>query len=239
MKLVRLLLNLGVDRELITRNVAARVPAPRIQTASRRILTPVELGSVVNQLPERWRAFVLVGAYGSLRWSELVGVRRSAIDMAARTVRIDQAIVEVRGRFVTGPPKTEGAARTVDLPMVAVKPLAEHLLGHPVVDTDGLVFRAEGGNPVRRHVFRPIWQRACTAAGISEPVHLEWLRHTGASIAYAATSDLKATAARLGHTNTRMVDQVYVELYAETSKAVADAIDELVARASRGLSADS
>ena len=62
-------------------------------------------------------------------------------------------------------------------------------------------------------------------------VRPEWLRHTGASLAYAATRDMKAVAQRLGHTSTRMMDTVYVKLYADASANVADAIDELVRRA--------
>ena len=47
-------------------------------------------------------------------------------------------------------------------------------------------------------------------------------------LAYAATKDMKAAAARLGHTSTRMMDTTYVEPYEDSSRAVADAIDALV-----------
>ena len=60
-----------------------------------------------------------------------------------------------------------------------------------------------------------------------------WLRHKGASLAYAATHDLKATAEPLGHTSTRMVDTVYVKLYADASRNLADAIGELYASGAR------
>jgi integrase len=55
--------------------------------------------------------------------------------------------------------------------------------------------------------FRPVWDRACRAAGL-ESIRPEWLRHTGASLAYAASKDMKAVASRLGHTSTRMMDTV-------------------------------
>jgi integrase len=58
-----------------------------------------------------------------------------------------------------------------------------------------------------------------------------WLRHSGASLAYDATKDILATAQRLGHTSTRILDSTYVELYAEVSRQVADAIDEAADRA--------
>ncbi len=94
---------------------------------------------------------------------------------------------------------------------------------------DGLVFYGERQGSVRRHVFRPDWDRACKAVGI-EGVRPEWLRHTGASLAYAATRDMKAVAERLGHPSVRMIDTVYVEVYADTSAKVADAIDRLVSK---------
>ena len=39
---------------------------------------------------------------------------------------------------------------------------------------------------------------------------------------------MKAVASRLGHTSTRMVDQVYVGLYEDAGRELADAIDALV-----------
>jgi hypothetical protein len=39
---------------------------------------------------------------------------------------------------------------------------------------------------------------------------------------------MKAVAARLGHTSTRMMDAVYVELHEETGRELAAAIDVLV-----------
>ena len=64
---------------------------------------------------------------------------------------------------------------------------------------------ASAGGPVRRHVFRPVWHAACAEANVG-PIRSEWLRHTGASIAYQATHDMKAVANRLGHTAVRMLD---------------------------------
>lgn len=110
LKLVRMLLNRALDAELIGRNPAARVEAPRIGRAQVRILSPAELEAVAAELPERWRAFVLLGAYASLRWSELVAVRRDDLDLQARTVRVDEKVVEVGGRFEWGLPKTPESA---------------------------------------------------------------------------------------------------------------------------------
>jgi integrase len=232
LKLTRRLLNRAVDAERISRNPAARIEMPRTERTKPKVLTPGEIVAVMEKLPERWRVLIMLDAYTSLRWSEVVALRRDDIDLEARTVRVDEKLVEVGGRFVWGTPKTAGSARVVDMPDLLIKPLAEHLLRFPPLRTAelaGLVFYGERGGPVRRHVFRRDWYEACDAAGVGR-VRLEWLRHTGASLAYAATRDMKAVAARLGHTSTRMMDQVYVQLYDEQSRNVADAIDELAKR---------
>ena len=233
LKLVRMLLNRALDDELVGRNPAIGIPAPSTDRSRVRVLKPWELEAVVEKLPDRWRAFALLGAYASLRWSELVAVKRDDIDLEERTLRIDEKVVEVRGRFEWGEPKTKDSARIVHLPEVAVIPLAEHMLLFPPLRgavnprCEGLVFYGERKGPVRRHVFRLVWDRACRAAGLGD-IRPEWLRHTGASLAYAASKDMKAVASRLGHTSTRMMDTVYVEVYSEVSRQIADAIDLLV-----------
>lgn len=233
LKLTRMLLNRVVDDEIRPTNPAARVKAPETERTPIRILTPQEIVDVVEALPERWRAFVLLDAYSSLRWSELVALKRDDVDLEARTLRVDEALVEVRGKFVWGRPKTKKSGRTVDLPEVIIRPIAEHMLRYPpLLNTDdpnreGLLFYGEGRGPVRRHVFRPLWQNACAEAGV-EGSRPGWMRHTGASLGYHVTKDMKAVAGMLGHSSTRMMDTVYVEIYPEASRAIADGIDEMV-----------
>ena len=233
LKLMRMLGTRAVAANLITRNPGAGVKAPATEGAPIRVLTPQQITGVVEALPDRWRAFVLLDAYSSLRWSELVALKRDDIDLEARTVRVDEALVEVRGKFVWGRPKTMKSRREIDLPEVIIRPMAEHMLRYPPLlntedpNHEGLVFFGEKGGPVRRHVFRKIWKTACTEAGV-EGVRPGWMRHTGASLGYHVTKDMKATAQRLGHTSVRMVDTVYVELYDEASRAVADGIDAMI-----------
>ena len=233
LKLVRRLLYDAMDRGAVVRNVASGVDLPRVERTRPRVLTPAEIDVLIAALPPRFGAFVLISAYASLRWSEAVALRRDAIDLEARTVRIDRTLVEVRGAWIWGEPKTPESARTVHLPELVVRPLAEHLLAFPPLRDhddprlDGLVFTGEKGGAIRRHSFRKAWDRACTAEGI-EGARPGWLRHSGASIAYAATRDLKAVSLRLGHTTTKMADSTYVQVYEDEAKALATAIDEMV-----------
>jgi integrase len=225
----RMLLYRAIDDNRLKVNVAARIDSPRTKREAVRILKPDEIGRVVEALPDGWRAFVLLGAYGSLRWSELVAMKRDDVDIPGRTARVDERCTEPNGQFVWGETKTDGSDRVLALPDVVVRALAAHLLRYPPT-SDGLVFYGETDDPVRRKTFRPVWVRALKAAGIPDHVRPGWLRHSGASLAYDATKDILATAQRLGHTSTRMVDSTYVEVYSEVSRQVADAIDEATNR---------
>ncbi len=98
-----------------------------------------------------------------------------------------------------------------------ISPELRHLLFH------------EDGHPLRRQAVGRAWRSACETAKVPA-IRLEWLRHTGASLAYAATGDLKAVARRLRHRDTRMVDRIYVQAYEEAGRATADAIDDLAER---------
>jgi hypothetical protein len=61
----------------------------------------------------------------------LVARKRDDLDVEARTLRVDEKVVEVRGRFERGSPKTVESERTVDLPVVVISPLAEQSLRFP------------------------------------------------------------------------------------------------------------
>ena len=197
-----------------------------------------------RHLPERYPALVLLDAYASLRWSEVIALRREDLDFDAGTVRVSRTLGEVQGQWVWGTPKTKSSARTVDLPEFILKPLAEHLLRHPPLlgrkdpRFEGLIFSGERGGPIRRHVFHAVWAKACDAAGL-KGVRVEWLRHTGASLAYLATRDLKAVSHRLGHTSVRMADQIYVNMYDDTGRSVAQAISDVALSWPTGKPSDS
>jgi integrase len=53
-----------------------------------------EVDGLVEAVSDRYRALVLLAAYGSLRWSELVALRLDRLDLPRRRVRIEEKIVE-------------------------------------------------------------------------------------------------------------------------------------------------
>jgi integrase len=228
LKLVKRLLYFAVDDGILNRNVAARVKPRDVKRRPIEILEPDELNAVLDHLGDRWRAMVLLDAFGSLRWSELVGLRRQDLDLEARAVTITQKITEVNGTFHVGRPKTQGSARTVDLPAMVIKPLAEYLLRYPP-SPDGLVFHGRGGNPVRRKVFRAAWTKGACRREDHEarPSRMAPTLGRKSRLRGEPGPETRQQEAR-PHTSIRMVDSSYVSLYEDASRAVADAIDELL-----------
>ena len=102
------------------------------------VLTPQEVERLADEVGERWRGFVLLAAYGSLRWSELVAVRVGRIDFPRRRIRVEEKITE-HGTLFPGEPKTWKSRRSVSLPEFVIFELAAHVGRYPP-DEDGLVF---------------------------------------------------------------------------------------------------
>src|SRR4029453_10171504 len=72
--------------------------------------TPTEIDHLTKVIHPRYRALVVVGAYGGLRIGELAGLRRARVDLLRGAVTVAETVTEVKGRLFIGPPKT-GAGR--------------------------------------------------------------------------------------------------------------------------------
>jgi len=220
----------AVDAGLIAASPCRRVPLPRIERDEQRYLGPAEVGRLVDAIDDRYRALVLVAAYGGLRIGELAGLRRRRVDLLRGTVEVAEIAVEVEGRLIVGPPKTRASRRTVGLPRAVVEALDDHLAG---VDPDpgALVFTAPQGGPLRLSAFRArVWRPAVAAAGL-DGLRIHDLRHTAVALWIAAGASPREVATRAGHTSTRVVLDVYGHLYPESDATLRGRLDDLIAAA--------
>jgi integrase len=110
-------------------------PAVGVEVAKREhhesgTLSAEELERLVDAVPDRYRAFVLVAAYSSLRWSALVALRVDRLDLPRNRIRVEERITE-SGRLIYGAPKTARPRRAVTIPHTITLELAEHLRRYP------------------------------------------------------------------------------------------------------------
>src|SRR5258708_39459536 len=93
---------------------AAKPPKPRdVQP-----LTPAELETVAESVPETYRVAVPMAAWCGLRFGELIELRRKDIHVIGghTVVKIRRAAVRVKSEIVLGLPKTDAGIRTVTGP---------------------------------------------------------------------------------------------------------------------------
>jgi integrase len=192
-----------------------------------------EVDALVEAVPDRYRALVLLAAYGSLRWSELVALRVDRLSPSRDRVRVEEKIVE-SGRLIRGEPKTKRSRRWVTVPDFVAFALAEHVKKYPP-GPDGLVFTAPHGGPIRRPAFyRLVWSKATRAVGL-EGFPFRNLRHTGATLALQEGTNPVLVAFRLGHASTAMIERHYGELGESFDREIADRLS--AARSKQGRSA--
>ena len=194
-----------------------------------RFLTTSEVDRLAAAMDPRYRAVVLLAAYGGLRAGELFGLRAKRVDVLRRQVAIAETVVDVGGHLHFGPPKTRAGHRSVPLPRVASEPLGEHLATFARTPED-LVFTAPEGGPVSLNVWRRrFWVPATKAAGLGH-LRPHDLRHTAVALWIAAGAHPKEVAVRAGHTSVSFTLDRYGHLFPGSEEVLNDSLDALAQR---------
>jgi integrase len=216
----------AVDAGLIASSPCLRVRLPKIEREEMRFLTPSQVATLADAIDHRYRAAVLVAAYGGLRAGELFGLRGARVDLLRRRLEVTEIVVEVRGRLTFGPPKTRAGRRSVPIPAFVAESLNDHFIEQGV-RPDEHVFTAPRGGPVRLGQWRRrVWFPALQEADLA-PLRVHDLRHTAVALWIAAGATPTEIAARAGHTSVVTVLDRYGHLLPGTEDRVTDALDAL------------
>ena len=223
-RLLKAVLNTAVDDGLIRRNPCRVKGAGQEKSPERTVLSLRDIEVLAEATDQRYRTLVLLAIFCSLRWGELAALRRSDIDLEARTVRVTRQVTTLSsGRQVIGPPKSAAGNRVVILPDVIIPVLQLHLRWLAEPGEDGLLFTSPEGKPLRYDNFRNrIWYPALRAAGLPR-IHFHDLRHTGNQLAADAGASLRELMDRMGHSTARAA-MIYLHGSDERQRAIADAI---------------
>ena len=232
-RLLKAVLNTAVDDGLIKRNPCRIKGAGQEKSPERPVLTIAQVYALAEAVDQQYRALVLLGTFGSLRWGELAALRRKHIDLAARTVRVEHSLTELPGGgYAFGPPKSEAGQRLVPIPDVIVPELRWHLSCFAGQGDDGLVFTSPTGTPLRHGNFRRRdWLRAIDTVGLTG-IHFHDLRHTGNVLTSDAGANLRELMERMGHSSTKAA-LVYLHSTSERQRTLADAVGKFTRSALR------
>jgi integrase len=231
--LLKAILNTAADDELMRRNPCRIKGAGADHSPERQVISVRDIFALAAAIDCRYRALVLLAAFGSLRWGELAALRRADLDLSARTVKVERSLSELAGGGRSlGPPKSAAGRRTVAIPEIIIRDVAHHLATYVAPGTEALIFASPSSEPLHHGTFRRrAWLPTTEAAGLPG-VHLHDLRHAGNDLSAKAGANLRELMERMGHSSTR-VALIYLHGGSERQQVIAQAVDDLARAALR------
>jgi integrase len=247
------ILDAAVDDGRIPRNPCRASSVKRPRQPKRKIVpwTLERVRSVIDGLPERFRAGGSLAFGCGLRQGEVFGFAVEDIDFRRKEIHVNRQIRVVRGKMVFALPKGD-KARTVPLPDELAKVLKAHMKQHPATEitlpwripngderTHRLLFVDAKCKAINRSVFNQgDWKRALVHAGVIPPRTtgsqyfkaapddgMHALRHAYASVLLDAGETIKALAEYLGHSDAGFTLRTYTHLMPSSESRTRRAID--------------
>jgi integrase len=220
-QLVGAVLKFAVRAKRLPANVADGIELPRLPETEQRYLTHEQLHRVAVA-SGRLRTLVLVLGLCGLRFGEAAALRVADVDVPGRRIRVRKSITYVRKTGLVEGPTKNHTARTVPVPAFLAR-----LLATEVTDRDGgaLVFESVYGGHLTLGQARYTFQKAAAAVDGCAGVRLHDLRHTCASLAISAGSNVKVVQKLLGHKSAVLTLDRYGHLFPDDLDAVATAFD--------------
>jgi integrase len=238
-QVLRTSLDQGLRWNLISRNVATLVPAPRKERKAIRPLQPHEIGKFLDAVAGRRleALFVTTLALG-LRRGEVLGLQWEDIDIRAGRLRVQRQLLRFGGRLQLVEPKTDGARRVLDLPQSVVKTLTEHQRRQVIErleagahwDERGLVFPTSVGTPLDpRSLLRDF--RQVMRKGRLPAIRFHDLRHTCATMLLVQGVPARVVMEILGHSEISLTMNTYSHVIPGLRKDAAARMEDLLVRA--------
>lgn len=220
---------------LVSRNAAAEATGPEREQdpdASDRVLAPADALRLLDATEEdRFGPLFRVALGTGLRLGELLGLRWS--DVESDILRVRRSLAQqADGSYDFGETKTRGSRRAVSLSEVAREGLAAQRdqqaedrakAGDAWRDLD-LVFSDEVGGPLPPWRASKAFRSAADALGLTA-VQFHDLRHSAASLMFAAGVPLRVVSETLGHSSIAITSAVYVHLVDDARREAAAGLD--------------
>ncbi len=201
------------------------------ERASARVEPPTtnDVLSIIDTMPERYRALAVTAAGCGLRQAEACGLTLDRIDFLRRVVTIDRQLLTLNGRPThLGPPKTKASVRDVPLPNYVADHVAAHLAAFPVSNQLGLVFTSDSGTPVHRQMLSRIWAASVKRSDVTAKVTFHGLRHYYASLLIRHGESVTTVQARLGHASASETLNTYAHLWPDAEDRTRQAVDDVM-----------
>jgi integrase len=220
--------------EIVGRNPAHAVPAPKPDAAEIEILSADQIADVLTRLEGHPLHPIAALAIGTgMRRGELCGLAWGATDLDSAMVRVERSLEETAAGLRFKPPKTRHGRRSISLPAQAVDILHAYrrqqlelrlVLGLGRPGHDDLVFTLPDGSPYPPDKLSRDWGNLVRDKKLPQ-VRFHALRHSHASALISAGVDIVTVSRRLGHGSPAITLTVYAHLFKNTDTTAATAIE--------------
>lgn len=161
-----------------------------------------ELEIITTEMPEQYRAMILLASWCALRFGELAELRRMDVDLFDEVIRIRRGVVRVKRdngiTFLVTTPKSDAGVRDVAIPPHLLPALEDHLSKHVGKERDSLLFPAKQGDHLAPATLNRHYYKARDKAKRPD-LRFHDLRHSGAVLAASTGATLAELMQRLGH----------------------------------------
>jgi integrase len=215
----------AVADRLISSSPCVGIKLPKVEQRRIEPLTSEAVRALIDAMPDRYRALVVLAAGTGLRQGEAFGLTGDRVDWLRRQAKVDRQMLTLPAQApVLAPPKTQASYRTVPLPDVVLAALAAHVGAFPA-GPDGLLFTNDRGEPINRTRFSDTWRPAARRAGLPADAGFHALRHFYASLLIRHGESVKVVQSRLGHASAAETLDTYSHLWPDSEDRTRTAVD--------------
>jgi integrase len=221
-------LNDAVRDELVSRNVVSLTKAPRIERKEVEPLTLEEAHRFLaaikgDRLEALYTAVLAVG----IRQAEALGLRWQDVDLRTGEVKLAVQLQRLPGRFDLPRLKTPASRRRFYLPAPALDALRRHKECETTPHEWGLIFTTEKGEPIHGTTLRVWFHQICARAQLPYQKFHDF-RHCCVSLLIAQGVPARHIADLVGHTSTRITQDVYGHIFDDARRDVAATMGRLL-----------
>lgn len=234
---LRTALDQALKWDLVARNVAKLVDAPRVRQQEVQPYSPEEAKKLLDAVrDDRLEALYSAAMALGLRQGEALGLRWHDIDFMSGNLTVRNALQRVNGKLQLVEVKAHKSRRKYTLPQVAVEALTKHkarqeeerqFAGTRWRDL-GFVFTTTVGTPLDGSTVTHRFQAVLKAAGLRR-IRFHDLRHTCATLLLAQGVHPRVIMEILGHSQIAIKMNLYAHVIPAMQKEVAARMDAILA----------
>jgi len=208
--------NYAKDCEYISDNVVERVKRLPVDEFEGTAYTEGQIKELLTEIENsgdlRLKTFVYLGMCEGMRRGEISGLKWENIDFENRRIHIIEVRTPIKGQVITKEPKTKKSRRTIAMTDIVKTCLIEYrqqqeesgLLGEYVII-------GEKGLPLRPNQMNNKLTRFLEKHDLKH-IRIHDLRHTFCTLGIDSGLDFAHMAKFLGHSNSRITEQIYTHL---------------------------